>query len=178
MNKLKFVQSKYSRHKGKKTKKKLQLLHERVVNARIDFLHKASSKLVSENQTICFEDLNVKGMMKNHRLAGAIGDVGWSTFVELVKCKSEWQGKNVLFIGRFDPSSKTCSECGWINKELSLSDRQWTCQGCDITHDRDVNAAKNIKTFAMQKKHLCVERTLKNHGELPTLVGALTHESH
>jgi len=195
--KLKFVQRKYSKYKGKKTKKKLQNLHERVANARMDFLHKTSYKLVSENQTICLEDLNVSGMMKRVKLKKdekgnyiangqsaksglnkSISDVGWSTFVEMVKYKADWQGKNVLFIGRFDPSSKTCSDCGSINKELALSDREWTCKACDITHDRDHNAAKNIKSFAMNKKNMCVERTLKNHEELPTLVGALTHEAH
>lgn len=175
MERLKFIQRKYSKHKGRKTKKRLQLLHEKVTNARRDFLHKTSSRLVSESQTICLEDLNVIGMMKNHRLAEAIQDASWSTFMEMIRYKTEWRGENVLFIGQFDPSSKLCSNCGRINRNLTLSDREWTCC-CGSILDRDVNAAKNIKAFALQK--LSVERRLENHGELPTLVGALTREAH
>lgn len=172
--KLKFVHSRYDRFKGKRTKQRLALLHEKVANQRKDFLHKTSFKLIRENQTICLEDLNVKGMLKNHNLAQAISDCGWGEFVRQLEYKAEWYGKNVIKIGRFAPSSKACSDCGKINKELNLSDREWTCS-CGATHDRDVNAAINIKAFALKK--LSGEHTLKNHGELPTLVGVLTHEA-
>ena len=174
-SKLKYVQRKYSKNKGKRTKQRLALLHERVVNKRKDFLHKTSTKLIRENQTICLEDLNVKGMVKNHCLAQAITDVGWSTFVSLLEYKADWHGVNILRIGRFDPSSKLCSVCGTINKELQLKDREWTCKSCGTLHDRDINAACNIKSFAL--KNFSVERRVKNQDELPTLVGVLTPEA-
>jgi len=175
-DKLKYVQRKYSKNKGKRTKKRLALLHEKVVNKRKDFLHKTSSKLISDNQTICIEDLNVKGMVKNHNLAQAITDVSWSMFVDMLKYKANWQGKNILQIGRFAPSSKCCSNCGYINKELTLKDRSWTCPSCNSVLDRDVNAAINIKSFAL-KNYLSGEHTLKNRNELPSLDGVMTSEA-
>jgi len=176
-SKLKYVQRKYSKNKGKRTKQRLALLHEKVVNKRKDFLHKTSIKLIRENQTICLEDLNVAGMVKNHNLAQAISDVSWSTFVTMLEYKAEWYGKNILRIGRFVPSSKTCSCCGHINKELTLKDREWTCPVCTSVLDRDVNAAINIKSFAL-KNQLSGEHTLKNQDELLTLVKVLTSEAH
>jgi putative transposase len=173
LSKLKYAQSKYSKYKGKKSKQKLTLLHEKVANQRKDFLHKISTKLIRENQTICLEDLNIGGMVKNHNLAQAISDAGWGIFVDMIKYKAEWYGANVIRIGRFEPSSKTCSVCGYINKKLALKDREWTCAKCGAHHDRDTNAANNIKMFALNK--LYAERILKNHKELPTLVGALTY---
>lgn len=175
-SKLKYVQRKYSKHKGKRTKQRLALLHEKVVNKRKDFLHKTSTKLIRENQTIAIEDLAVNNMVKNHNLAQAINDASWSTFVSMLEYKADWYGKNILRIGRFAPSSKTCSCCGYINKELTLRDRKWTCPKCNSVLDRDVNAAINIKSFAL-KNHLSGEHTLKNQGKLPTLVGALTLEA-
>ena len=176
-SKLKYVQRKFSKHKGKRTKNKLAKLHEKVANQRKDFLHKTSSKLISDNQTICIEDLNVKGMLQNHKLAQAITDVSWSSFVNMLEYKAEWYGKNILKIGRFEPSSKLCSCCGNINKELQLKDREWTCSNCNTLLDRDVNASINIKNFAL-KNHLSGEHRLKNRNELPTLVGVLTSEAH
>jgi putative transposase len=176
-SKLKYVQRKYSKHKGKRTKQRLALLHEKVVNKRKDFLHKTSTKLIRENQTICLEDLAVSNMVKNHNLAQAINDVSWSTFVTMLEYKSDWYGKNILKIGRFAPSSKTCNCCGYINKELTLKDREWTCPKCNSVLDRDVNAAINIKSFAL-KNNLSGEHTLKNRNELLTLVKVLTSEAH
>jgi putative transposase len=176
LSKLKYIQSKYSKYKGKKTKHNLTLLHESIANQRKDFLNKTSTKLIRENQTICLEDLNIKGMLQNHCLSQAISDTGWGMFVDMLKYKAEWYGKNIIQIGRFEPSSKLCSNCGTINKELTLKDRVWTCNNCNTIHDRDINAAVNIKNFALKNK-LCVGRTLKNHKELPTLVGALTYEA-
>lgn len=172
LSKLKYVQRKYSKNKGKRTKQRLAILHEKVTNQRKDFLHKVSSKLISENQTICIEDLAVSNMAKNHKLALSIVDAGWGIFVNILECKAEWYGKNILKIGRFDPSSKCCSVCGHINKDLELKDREWTCSACGTLLDRDKNAAINIKNFAL-KNYLCRESTLKNRSELPTLAGVL-----
>jgi len=176
-SKLKYVQRKYSKNKGKRTKQRLALLHEKVVNKRKDFLHKTSTKLIRENQTICLEDLAVSNMVKNHNLAQAISDVSWSTFVTMLEYKADWYGKNILRIGRFAPSSKTCSCCGYINKELTLKDREWTCPKCNSVLDRDVNASINIKSFAL-KNNMSGEHTLKNQDELLTLVKVLTPEAH
>jgi len=173
---LKFTQSKYSKHKGKRTKHRLAVLHEKVANQRKDFLHKTSTKLIRDNQSVAIEDLQIKNMVKNHCLAQSISDAGWGTFVTMLEYKAEWYGKNILKIGKFEPSSKTCSCCGSINKELTLQDREWTCKGCGTLLNRDVNAAINIKSFAL-KNHLSVERRPKNRNELPTLVGVLTSEA-
>src|SRR5690606_18787965 len=174
-SKLKYIQRKYSKHKGKRTKQKLALLHEKVVNKRKDFLHKISTKLIRENQTICLETLSVKNMVKNHNLSQAISDASWSTFVKMLEYKADWYGKNILHIGQFAPSSKTCSNCGTINKELQLKDREWTCGNCSAVLDRDVNAACNIKSFAL--KNILSGTDRKNQDELPTLVGVLTPEA-
>ena len=174
--KLKYLQRKYSKNKGKRTKQRLALLHEKIVNKRKDFLHKTSTKLIRENQTIALEDLAVSNMVKNHNLAQAINDVSWSTFVSMLEYKSDWHGKNILRIGRFAPSSKTCSCCGHINKRLTLSDREWNCPKCGKVVSRDLNAAINIKSFAL-KNNLSGEHRLKNQDELLTLVKVLTPEA-
>lgn len=175
LSKLKFVQRKFSKHKGKRTKHKLAIIHEKVSNQRKDFLNKLSTQLINNHDSIAIEDLNISGMVKNHKLAQSINDVGWGMFVTMLQYKAEWSGKNILKIGRFDPSSKTCNHCGAINKELTLQDREWTC-GCGSILNRDINAAINIKNFAL-KNHLSVERRRKNRNELPTLVGVLTYEA-
>lgn len=174
-SKLKYVQRKYSKNKGKRTKKKLAKLHEKVVNKRKDFLHKVSTQLIRENQTIALETLAVKNMVKNHNLAQAISDASWSTFVTMLEYKADWYGKNILRIGQFAPSSKTCSNCGNINKELTLKDREWTCSNCSTVLDRDVNAACNIKSFAL--KNIFSGTESKNQDELPRLRGVLTPEA-
>ena len=175
-NRLKFVQRKYSKHKGKRTKQRLAILHEKVTNQRKDFLHKVSTELIRENQSIAVETLQVSNMLKNHKLAQSISDAGWGMFVGMLEYKAEWNGKNILKIGTFEPSSKTCSCCGAVNKELTIKDREWTCKGCGTLLSRDVNAAINIKSFAL-KNHSSVERRPKNRGELPTLVGVLIPEA-
>ena len=176
MSRLKYVQCRYSKYNGKRTKKRLSKLHEKVSNKRTDFLHKVSTQLIKNHDSIAIEDLNINGMLQNHHLAQSISDASWGTFVAMLEYKAEWYGKNILKIGRFDPSSKTCSNCGVTNKELTLKDREWTCKHCGSVLDRDVNASINIKSFAL-KNHLCVGRTLKNQGELPTLVGVMTPEA-
>jgi putative transposase len=136
-----------------KAKKKLARLHERVKNQLDDFLHKLSTRLVRENQSICLEDLNIKEMMKNHCLTRSISSASWNKFVNMLQYKSEWYGSNIIQIGRFDLSSKLCS-CGVINHDLQLKDRSWTCKECGKLHDRDVLAANNIKDFAFHKQNL------------------------
>ena len=112
---------------------------------RPDFLHKMSRKLVNENQVIVLEDLNVKGMIKNRRLAKSIQDVGWGYFKTYVQYKADWESKTVVFVNRFFPSSKLCNGCKEKNTLLSLTDRVWVCPKCAAEHDRDENAAQNIK---------------------------------
>jgi putative transposase len=175
-SKLKYVQRKYSKHKGKRTKHKLAILHEKVANQRKDFLHKTSSELIKNHESIAIEDLAVSNMVKNHKLAQAINDVSWSTFVTMLEYKAEWYGKNILKIGRFEPSSKLHANCGHINKDLNLSDREWNCPKCGEVVERDLNAAINIKSFAL--KNILSGTDRKNQGKLPTLVGALTLEAH
>jgi len=158
--KLKKEQKKLSRKKKgsnrrNKQRKRVSKIHEKITNQRNDFLHKVSRELIDENQinTYCLETLNVKGMMKNHCLAQSIGDVGWSTFISILMYKAEWKGKNILRIGRFEPSSKTCNVCGKVNQELKLSDRKWVCE-CGAKHDRDFLATCNIRDFAFDKQNL------------------------
>lgn len=159
ISRLKILQQRLSRKvKGSKNRdkarQKVALHHEHIANQRKDFLHKLTTKLVSENQAIAVETLNVRGMMKNHCLAQAIGDVSWSEFFRQLDYKCEWYGKTLLHIGRFAPSSKICNVCGSINSNLKLSDREWTCKECKTIHDRDINAAINIKKFAIQAQNL------------------------
>lgn len=144
------------KEKGTKRYEKQRLvvarLHERLKNQRDDYLHKVTTTILSKYDTVIVEDLNIKGMIKNHNLALAISEIGWHKFNTMLDYKADWQGKNLIRIGRFEPSSKLCSTCGKLNKELKLSDRHWTCQGCSTTHDRDRNAAENIKTFGLRNK--------------------------
>src|SRR5699024_7365164 len=134
----------------KKANKRVAVLHEKITNQRQDFLHKTSTKLIRENQTICFEDLGISNMMKNHNLAQAITDVSWGEFNRMIEYKAEWYGVNILRIDRFAPSSKMCG-CGVINKELTLSDRVWKCKSCKTVNERDLLAARNIKKFALKE---------------------------
>ena len=131
-----------------------QLLYHYLTDSRTDFLHKLSTDVVNRFDTICLENLNVDGMLKNHNLAKSIQSASWSEFVRQIKYKSEWFGKNVIFIGRFEPSSKTCSKCGYVKSGLKLSNREWVCPICGEHHDRDVNAAINIKSMALNPQAL------------------------
>lgn len=160
----------------KKANKRVALLHEKIKNQRQDFLHKVSNKLIRENQTICLEDLGVKNMMKNHKLAQAISDVSWSEFNRMIEYKAEWYGVNILRIGRFAPSSKTC-ECGTINKDLKLSDRVWKCKSCGRVNVRDRLAAQNIKKFALYKENPGHELSVEPV-EMSTLVESVKQEAH
>ncbi len=125
------------------------LLHEKITNQRMGYLHKITTEIIKNYDTVVLEDLDIPKMMKNPNFALAIADVGWGYFNQLLAYKAEWYGKNIIKIGRFEPSSKICSSCGKINKELTINDRIWTCQ-CGITHDRDQNAAINIKNIGLR----------------------------
>lgn len=137
-----------------KQKIKLAKAYSKTSNARTDFLHKTSTNIIKRFDTICIEDLNVSVMVKNHNLAKAINDCGWGKFREMLNYKADWYGKNILTIGRFEPSSKVCSCCGFVNNDLKLKHRKWQCPECQTVHDRDINAAKNILNFAFQKQNL------------------------
>lgn len=128
-----------------KQRLKVARIHEKIANCRADNLHKVSTELVRQYDIICLEDLNVKGMVKNHKLAKHIADASWGTFVQFLSYKCELNDKMLVKIGRYYPSSQSCSECGYVNKEVKdLKVREWTCPHCGKHHNRDVNAAKNI----------------------------------
>lgn len=129
---------------------KVALLHEKIRNQRTDYLHKISTELVNTYDTIIIEDLAVKNMMKNHILSKAISDMGWRQLRTMLEYKANWKGKNLVVIGRFEPSSKVCSKCGNHKKDLKLSDRVYNCEKCGNSIDRDINAAKNIKKFGVR----------------------------
>lgn len=153
LSRLALLQQRLShKKKGSKNREKAKLAvakqHQKIVNQRTDFLHKLSTRLVGENQAIAREDLNVSGMLKNHNLAQAVSDVSWSTFDSMMSYKCERQGKWYLRIGRWDASSKTCNVCSYVKKDLKLSERSWVCPTCKEWHDRDVNAALNIRNWA------------------------------
>lgn len=143
------------KEKGSKNYEKMRIkvakCHRSITNKRNDYLHKLSSNLVNNYKTICLEDLNVKGMTKNHHLARAIQDASWGEFTRQLQYKSDWNGDNIIYIGRFEPSSKTCHNCGYVNHDLKLSDRKWVCPQCGEHLDRDINAAINIKEMAFKE---------------------------
>ncbi|GIH51442.1 putative transposase [Microbispora rosea] len=127
-----------------KAKAKVARAHTKVRDARADFLHRISTRLVRDHDLIVIEDLNVKGMVRNHSLARAISDCGWGEFRRQLEYKTAKYGRTLVVIDRWYPSSKTCSACGHLLAQLSLSTRTWQCPSCGTRHDRDVNAAKNI----------------------------------
>jgi putative transposase len=149
LKKVKFNQRQLSKKvKGSssrnKQKQKLAVVHEKITNVRKDYLHKVSTEIVKNHDIISVEDLAVKNIIKNHKLAQAMSDVSLGSLYSMLKYKCEWNDKQFVKIDRFFPSSKTCSNCGWINQNLTLKDREWACQSCGENHDRDFNASKNI----------------------------------
>ena len=157
LDRLKLLQKRLSRkQKGSanrdKARVKIARLQEHISNCRKDNLHKITHTLTHDSQvrTICMEDLNVKGMQRNHHLAQAVGDASFGMFLTLLEYKCSWYGVNLIKIDRLAPSSKTCGKCGHVYKGLNLSERSWICPECGTHHDRDFNAACNIKEFGLK----------------------------
>ncbi|MFE9203491.1 RNA-guided endonuclease InsQ/TnpB family protein [Micromonospora sp. NPDC007230] len=127
-------------------------IHARIADRRRDHLHKLTTRLVRETQTVAIEDLSVRNMLRNRRLARVISDAAWGQFRSMLEYKATWYGREVIPVDRWLPSSKTCSGCGRINTTLALNVRSWTCPGCGVEHDRDINAAKNILAAGLAER--------------------------
>ena len=160
--------------KGSKNRNKARVkvakVHNKIADSRKDFLHKLSTKLIRENQTIAIEDLNVKGMIKNHKLAKHIQNASWSEFVRQLKYKAMWYGRTIVQISPWFPSSKLCSDCGFKVEKMPLNIRKWTCNNCNETHDRDVNAAINLNTAGLAEIKACL---VSSAGDTTTQVAVL-----
>ncbi|WP_151476227.1 RNA-guided endonuclease InsQ/TnpB family protein [Streptomyces albicerus] len=128
----------------RKAREKVAKIHARITDRRRDVLHKLTTRLVRENQTLVIEDLTVRNMVKNRGLARAISDAAWAQFRSMLEYKADWYGREVIAVDRFFPSSKLCSVCGTLQPEMPLNVRNWTCDNCGTCHDRDVNAAHNL----------------------------------
>jgi IS605 OrfB family transposase len=139
------VEIKTPSNNRKKATVKLAKVHQKIKNQKLDYLHNITTKIVNENQVIVLEDLNVSGMMKNHKLAKSIQELGLYEMRRQFEYKSKWYGRELIFVSRWFPSSKTCSCCGWKNNNLKLSDREFICEECGLVIDRDENAAINIE---------------------------------
>jgi putative transposase len=184
---LKRKQQKLSRkQKGSNTRNKARRLvakvHSKIKRVREDFLHKLSRKVVNENQVIAVEDLNVKGMVRNHCLAKAISDAGWGMFGTMLKYKAEKDGKTYIEVDRFFPSSKTCHRCLHQVSEMPLDVRHWDCPSCQSRNDRDVNAAKNIRDEALRFLALGTSaaasgRNISRGGKISVLSDAVPREA-
>ncbi|MEB3190976.1 MAG: RNA-guided endonuclease TnpB family protein [Snowella sp.] len=175
---LKRKQKKLSRkQKGSETrqnaKNKVAKVHSKISRCREDFLHKLSRKIVNENQVIAVENLNVKGMVRNHNLAKAISDCGWGIFCTMLKYKAENEGKTYIEIDRWFPSSKTCNVCLNQVGSLPLDIRSWTCEHCQTNHDRDINASINIRNEALRILSLGTSDTA-NGGDVRRLGGKIS----
>ena len=127
-----------------KARIKLAKQYKKINDRKQYYLHSVSNSLINENQVICMEDLNVKGMLRNHSLSESIQEMNFGEFKNMLEYKAKWYNRRIVFVNRFYPSSKTCNHCGFVNKRLKLSDRQWTCPGCGQLIERDYNAALNI----------------------------------
>ncbi len=164
--------------KGSNNRDKAKLMvaktHERTTNKRNDFIHKVSTAITKRFDTIVIETLNIRGMKKNHNLAKAISNASWNKLFQSLKYKAEKQGKNVIEIGMFEKSSKTCSVCGHVNKGLTLKEREWECTNCNTLLDRDINAAINIRNFSL--KQIGLNQIPSDRGEFKPVENPLTAE--
>ena len=152
--KLAYLQRKLAKkQKGSNNRARARLkvarLHARIADCRTDATHKASRKLINESQIVVCENLAVKNLIQNPKLAKHIADANWGKFVRQLQYKAEWSGRTVIEIDRFFPRSKRCSSCGLVHKTMPLSIREWDCPECNAHHDRDINAAMNIKTAGL-----------------------------
>lgn len=152
--KLKRMQRHLSRKKlgsnrRNKCRLKVSRLHRDIANKRSWYMHNLTTMLVNNYDVICIENLNASGMLQNHKLAGSVYDASFSMFRNQLEYKCRWYGKELIVIDRFYPSSKTCSRCGWKNKDLKLSDRTFVCKDCGLEIDRDLNAAINIQAVGV-----------------------------
>jgi putative transposase len=134
----------------KKKQQRLYVVHRKIRNQRKDHLHKTTTSIIAKYSVICIEDLNTKGMMKNHKLAKAINDVAWHELMRQLTYKAQWNGRHLVKIGRYEASTKTCSSCN-TKKDMKLSDRTYECDNCGISIDRDTNAAINIRNWGYKK---------------------------
>jgi putative transposase len=123
--------------------------HARIADQRLDGLHKLSTRLIRENQTVCVESLAIRHLTRNYRLSSAIADASWGELVRQLEYKAAWYGRTLVKIDRWYPSSKRCADCGHVLASLPLSLRRWTCPECGVRHDRDVNAAKNVRAAGL-----------------------------
>lgn len=137
-----------------KQKRLVARLHEKVMNQRNDFLNQLSTEMIKNHDIICIEDLNTKGMLRNHKLAKSISDVSWSSFVKKLQYKADWYGRKMIKVDQWFPSSQICSKCGQKDGKKSLEIREWTCPLCHAHHDRDINASINILTEGLRIKSL------------------------
>ena len=149
-------------------------MYERISNARQDFLHKLSRKIVNDNQVVVVENLNVKGMVRNQKLAKAISDVGWGMFVNFLDYKLQQKGGKLVEIDRWFPSSKLCSNCFYQVEEMPLEIREWTCPSCGTDHDRDENASKNIRAEGIRILSVLGTRTAADGGDVRPKGGRLS----
>ncbi len=133
-----------------KARLKLAKKHEQIKNQKIIFLHNLTSKIINENQVIIMEDLNISGMLKNHKLAKSIQELGLYEMRRQLEYKSKWYNRDLIFVDRWFPSSKTCSCCGWKNDKLTLKDREFICEECGLVIDRDLNASINIENEGLR----------------------------
>ncbi len=171
---IKHLHKSYShKKKGSRNREKARIrlatAHEKLGNRRKDYLHKLTTRLVRENDIICIEDLNVHGMLKNHKLAKSISDCSFSMIRSMLSYKCEWYGRKLVVIDRWSPSSKRCSCCGSITPSIGLNVREWVCPNCSIYHDRDINAAKNILDEGLRILDIGLEQPEFKPVENPTM---------
>ena len=160
-----------------KQKIKVATIHKKITNSRLDNLHKVSTELIKKYDLIALEDLNIKGMIKNHKLSKHISDVSWGKFVTMLTYKAEWNDKKIVKIDRFFPSSKTCNCCGYINQNLKLDMREWTCPSCKTRLDRDLNASINILKEGYKQISSGTDDYRRGDEIRPTLVGTICEPS-